>query len=41
MDTPDDNSTTVFKSGIFIGLKDEIPHGGQFCPNSMFGLILL
>lgn len=31
----------VFKSGTFIGLNDKMELGGQFCPISTFGLILL
>jgi len=31
----------VFNSGILIGLKELIAIGGQCCPNSMFGEILL
>jgi len=39
--TPEDKSKIVFNSGILIGLKDLIEIGGQCCPNSMFGEILL
>jgi len=39
--TPEDKSKIVFNSGILIGLKDVIETGGQCCPNSMFGEILL
>jgi hypothetical protein len=40
-DTPDDSRMIVFNSGTFIGLNEMIALGGQFCPISMFGLILL
>lgn len=40
-DTPEDNKRIVFKSGILIGLKGRIPTGGQDCPNSTVGEILL
>jgi len=39
--TPEDSSRMVFNSGILIGLKELIEVGGQCCPNSMFGEILL
>lgn len=39
--TPDDNNKIVFKRGILIGLKDTIEEGGQDCPNSTVGEILL
>jgi len=40
-DTPDERRMMVFSRGTFIGLNDVIELGGQFCPISMFGLILL
>jgi hypothetical protein len=41
IETPDDSKIIVFRRGMFIGLNETIPDGGQFCPNSMLGLILL
>lgn len=39
--TPDLNKIVVFNKGIWKGLKDEIPLGGQTPPNSIVGLNLL
>jgi len=39
--TPDERSKIVFKRGILIGLKEITASGGQFCPNSIDGEILL
>jgi len=39
--TPEDNKRIVFNKGILIGLNELIATGGQCCPNSMFGEILL
>jgi len=39
--TPEDSRRMVFSSGILIGLKELIDIGGQCCPSSMFGEILL
>lgn len=41
MDTPEDNNRIVFSRGILIGLKETIDIGGQACPNSTVGEILL
>ena len=40
-ETPEDSRRIVFKRGILIGLKGEIACGGQACPNSIVGEILL
>jgi hypothetical protein len=39
--TPEDKSNRVFSSGMFIGSNGITPLGGQLCPSSMFGEILL
>jgi len=39
--TPDDNKRIVFNNGILIGLNELIDVGGQCCPSSIFGEILL
>jgi len=40
-ENPDDNRRIVFIKGILIGLKEVIEFGGQVCPNSKVGEILL
>jgi hypothetical protein len=40
-DAPEANKITVLRSGTCIGLKELIELGGQFCPISILGLILL
>jgi len=39
--TPEERRRMVFSKGILIGLKEVITVGGQFCPSSMVGEILL
>lgn len=39
--TPEERSKMVFSSGMFIGSNATTPLGGQFCPSSMFGEMLL
>jgi hypothetical protein len=39
--TPEDRRRRVFSSGMLIGLKVVIVFGGQICPNSKVGEILL
>lgn len=39
--TPEDKRRIVFNKGILIGLKGKIPIGGQDCPTSTTGEILL
>ena len=41
MVTPEDKSRIVFSRGILIGLNELIEWGGQACPNSIVGEILL
>lgn len=38
---PDESKMIEFNSGISIGLKIDIPTGGQIIPSSMFGVMLL
>jgi len=40
-DTPEDKRRIVFSNGILIGLNDVIERGGQLCPSSGVGEILL
>jgi hypothetical protein len=39
--TPEERSKMVFNRGILIGLNELISRGGQFCPSSTVGEILL
>jgi len=39
--TPEERRRMVFRRGILIGLKEMISWGGQFCPSSTVGEILL
>jgi hypothetical protein len=39
--TPEDSNKIVFNRGILIGLNDTIERGGQACPISIVGEILL
>jgi len=39
--TPEDSKRMVFNNGILIGLNALMEHGGQCCPNSILGEILL
>lgn len=41
IEAPEDNKISEFKSGILIGLKVEIPKGGQIIPKSILGEILI
>jgi len=40
-DTPEESRRIVLSSGILIGLNEETERGGQLCPSSGVGEILL
>jgi hypothetical protein len=39
--TPEDKRMIVFRRGILMGLNGVMETGGQFCPNSIVGEILV